>query len=108
MAKNGYKDNSGKILNTTERQAISKLLKLHQPMIKEMDKWREQREKLENALLNQIDRMGKFLEPYADQSGLQETLMGLTGQKQPKARPSAKKATSRSSKQTKSRAKKSR
>lgn len=49
MAKNQFRNVSGKLLNSTEREALSKLTKLHQPILKEMEKWKEQRETLENT-----------------------------------------------------------
>jgi len=84
---------SGKLLNPTEHKAISKLMKIHEPMLKEMEKWKEQREKLETTLLDQIDTIGKILEPYYNSSRSQ--LMRMAGQQQPKARYSGKKTSSR-------------
>ena len=92
MAKNVVKEVSKKSLNSTEKQAIAKLMKMHQPMLKELEKLKDQREKLEITLFDQIDKIGKFLKPYQDQIGLQKTLMSLTGQ-QPKAKLSRKKTT---------------
>ena len=44
MAKKELSKVSAKFLNSTERRAIEKLMKLHQPVLKEMEKWKEQRE----------------------------------------------------------------
>ncbi len=95
MAKNTFREASGKLLNSTEKEALSKLKKIHEPMLKELEKWKDQREKLETTLFDQIERIGKFLEPYQDPARVQQTLMGLVGQKQPRAQSSSKKASSR-------------
>ncbi len=76
MATSRIKTVSGKLLSPTEREAISKLMGLHQPVLNEMAKWKEHREKLETSLLDQIDMIGKILKPYYDRS--QETLVNLT------------------------------
>lgn len=102
MAKSQLKNMSGKLLNSTERQAIAKLAKIHQPILKEMEKWKESREKLESTLLDQIDMMGKILKPYYEQS--RETLVKITRRKPLTARTPNKKGSSRK----KSSAKKSR
>ena len=52
---------SGKLLNPTEHKAISKLMKIHEPMLKEMEKWKEQREKLETTLLIRSTQLAKYL-----------------------------------------------
>jgi hypothetical protein len=102
MDGNKFKNMSGKLLSPTERQAISSLMGLHEPILKELEKWKEHREKLETTLLDQIDMIGKILKPYYDQS--QETLANITRRKQLTARYPSNKTTSRK----KSRAKKSR
>jgi hypothetical protein len=94
MARNKFRDTAEKLLNSTERQALSKVSKVHQPMLKELEKWKEQREKLENTLLDQIERIGQFLEPYQDPTRVQQTLMGLAGQRPSRASSSKKKTTS--------------
>ena len=104
MAENKFRNVSGKYLNATEQQAISKLMKIHRPILREMEKWKEQREKLETALIDQIDMIGKILKPYYEQS--QETLANITRRKQ-SATPN-KKSPSKSPSRRKSSAKKSR
>jgi hypothetical protein len=94
MAKNTFREASGKLLNSTEKEALAKLKKIHEPMLKELEKWKDQREKLETTLFDQIQRIGKFLEPYQDPARVQQTLMGLAGQKQPRAQSPKKKTTS--------------
>ncbi len=84
---------SSKYLSPTERQAIEKLTKLHQPMLKELEKWKEQREKLETTLIEQIEMIGKILKPYYEQS--QETLKSMTRLKQAAVKFPNKKTTSR-------------
>ncbi len=100
--KNSSKTMSGKLLNATEKQAISKLMRIHEPMLKEMEKWKTEREKLETTLLDHIDTIGKILEPYYDQTKRQ--IGALTGQSRTSARYPNKKAAPKK----KSRAKKSR
>jgi len=100
MAKNQFRNVSGKLLNSTEREALSKLTKLHQPILKEMEKWKEQRETLENTLIDRIDMIGKILKPYYEQS--RQKLVNITRHKQ--STTPNKKSTPRK----KSRAKKSR
>ncbi len=68
MASSTFKGVSGRLLNSTEREAISKLMKIHQPILREMEKWKVQREKLETSLLDQIDAVGKILKPYYNKS----------------------------------------
>jgi hypothetical protein len=101
MVENSSKNLSGRLLNSTERQAIAKLMKLHQPMLNEMEKWKEHREKLETRLIDQIDKIGKILEPYYSQSQWQQTFAKVTGQ-QPRAKSPSKKTPAKK----KSRAKK--
>jgi len=100
MAKSEFKNASGKYLNSTEREAISKLMKIHQPILKEAEKWKEHREKLENTLLDQIEMMGKILKPYYEQS--KETLANITrstksARRSVSPRSSIKKTSSRTS-----------
>ena len=102
MANNEIKKVSEKYLSRTEREAISKLTKLHEPILKELEKWKEQREKLETKLLQQMDMVGKILKPYYAQS--QKTLANMTRMKQSVSRLPNKKITSRKN----SRVKKSR
>jgi len=79
VAKNQLRNMSEKYLNSTERQAIAKLAKIHQPILNEMEKWKEGREKLEGRLLEQIEMMGKILKPYYEQSRV--TLTALARRK---------------------------
>ena len=79
MATNKLKNVSEKYLNSTERQAIAKLAKMHQPILKEMEKWKESREKLETLLIDQVDTMGKILKPYYEKS--KKTLVEIARRK---------------------------
>ncbi len=100
MAKNQFKNVSGKLLNSTERETIAKLTKLHQPILKEMEKWKDHREKLETTLMDQIEMIGKILKPYYKQS--QETLTNISRRKLPTA-PNKKSPTRKKSRVKKSR-----
>ncbi len=93
MATNKLKQVSEKYLNSTEREAIAKLMKLHQPILKELEKWKEQREKLETTLIDQMEIVGKILKPYYEQS--QKALVNITGQKRTSARYPNKKSASK-------------
>lgn len=101
MVRNSLKHVSGRLLSSTERDAITKLTKLHQPILKEMEKWKEQREKLECTLLDQIDMVGKILKPYYQQS--QKTLANITRRKPVGAKyPNKKRSSSKKSSAKKS------
>jgi hypothetical protein len=95
--KRSLKSVSSNLLNPTEHKAISKLMKIHEPLLKEAEKWKEQREKLENTLLDQIDTIGKILEPYYDQT--RTKLLSMARQqpsaKSPNRKSTVKKTTSR-------------
>src|SRR5580692_6525994 len=85
---NKIKKTAGKLLNSTEHKAISKLMKMHQPILSEMEKWKEQREKLETKLLDQLEAIGEILEPYYKQSQyrLQEAFGTISGQRKSSAK----------------------
>jgi len=68
MATNEFMNASRRVLTQREYQAISKLMNIHQPMLKEMEKWKLQREKLEIKISDQIDMIGKILKPIYEQS----------------------------------------
>jgi hypothetical protein len=68
MATNEFINATRRVLTPTEHKAISKLMNIHQPIIKEMEKWKIQREKLEAKVLDQIDMIGKVLKPIYEQS----------------------------------------
>lgn len=101
MAKKEFSKVPGRLLNSTERRAISKLMKLHQPVLREMEKWKDQREKLETALFDQIEMIGEILKPYYEKS--RTTLVSFTRPKPSTLTYVNKKTSSRK----KSRAKKS-
>lgn len=101
MARKQVRTAPAEFLNSTERQAIAKLRTMHRPILKEMEKWKAQREKLETQLLDHIGRIGKILKPYYEQS--QDTLAKVTKQKVSttrnanKKRPTKKKSTAKKS-----------
>jgi hypothetical protein len=68
MATNEFINASRKLLTPTEHQAIANLMNIHQPILKEMEKWKVEREKLETTVLEQIDMIGKILKPIYEQS----------------------------------------
>jgi hypothetical protein len=97
MAKNSIKSVSGKILTPSEHKALTKLSKMHEPMLKEMDKWKDQREKIELALADHLDEITKVLEPFYNQSEsqLRKTFISLSNKSKRRVAAAPKRAISK-------------